>query len=264
MMRSVSPMKFANAFSNEVLPELVPPLMMMLQRLLTAACSRSCMAWFMLPSPTSSWGVIGSLRNFRIDTTGPSSANGSMIALSRPPSCRRASTMGVDSSSRRPSGARIRRTMRSKCGTVGEPGVRLFQHAAPRHKHFFRTIAQNVFNRGVEQQVFQRPQPHQILEQARRQSPAFRASLMGTRLLRMKASTSVSTNCCTVLRGLRISSWPSSSMRVSKCDCALCLMSRNCCDSANRPWCRRKNRRCWCAWWDLWLHRKRYFMGCAE
>ncbi len=68
--------ELANAFSSNFAGW--PPLMMMLQRLLTAACSRSCMAWFMLPSPTSSWGVIGSLRNFRIDTTGPSSANGSM------------------------------------------------------------------------------------------------------------------------------------------------------------------------------------------
>jgi hypothetical protein len=38
----------------------------------------------------------------RIDTSGPSTANGGMIALTREPSGRRASTIGLDSSTRRP------------------------------------------------------------------------------------------------------------------------------------------------------------------
>lgn len=112
--RSLSGTKIASAFSSEVLPELVPPLTRILQRALTAASSRSAISWFMVPSPSSASGVSGSLRNLRIDTTGPCSANGGITTLMRPPSGSRASTIGFDSSSRRPIGARIRRTMRSR------------------------------------------------------------------------------------------------------------------------------------------------------
>ncbi len=37
-----------------------------------------------------------------MDSSGPSTASGGMMALTREPSLRRASTMGVDSSTRRP------------------------------------------------------------------------------------------------------------------------------------------------------------------
>ena len=46
-----------------------------------------------------------SVRNRRIDSTGPSSASGGMIALTREPSASRASTIGLDSSMRRPTRA---------------------------------------------------------------------------------------------------------------------------------------------------------------
>ena len=46
-----------------------------------------------------------SVRKRRIDSTGPSSASGGMIALTREPSGRRASTIGLDSSMRRPTAA---------------------------------------------------------------------------------------------------------------------------------------------------------------
>ncbi|MNV68612.1 hypothetical protein D3C71_1614770 [compost metagenome] len=54
------------------------------------------------------------MRNLRIETIGPSTASGEMMALRRPPLGRRASTIGLDSSRRRPSGARIRRRIRSR------------------------------------------------------------------------------------------------------------------------------------------------------
>ncbi|MNR02168.1 hypothetical protein D3C85_1180100 [compost metagenome] len=115
MTRSLAGMKLASALSSEVLPELVPPLTRMLQRARTAI-SRSCaMPASKVPSFTRSAGVSGSFLNFRIDTDRPSIAKGSMITLMRPPSGKRASTIGLDSSSRRPSGARMRRTMRITC-----------------------------------------------------------------------------------------------------------------------------------------------------
>ena len=53
--------------------------------------------------------VIGSRPKRRMERQAPSSASGGMMALTREPSCRRASTMGEDSSTRRP----MRDTMRS-------------------------------------------------------------------------------------------------------------------------------------------------------
>jgi hypothetical protein len=115
MTRSLEGMKLASALSREVLPELVPPLTRMLQRARTAISSNCAMPASKVPSFTRSAGVRGSFLNLRIETDKPSMASGSMITLMRPPSGRRASTIGLDSSSRRPSGARMRRTMRITC-----------------------------------------------------------------------------------------------------------------------------------------------------
>ncbi len=54
----------------------------------------------------------GEAENFRIVMTGPTRDSGGMIALTRDPSVRRASTIGDDSSTRRPIGAMIRSMMR--------------------------------------------------------------------------------------------------------------------------------------------------------
>ena len=53
--------------------------------------------------------VKASLANFRMVTVGPRSASGGMITLTRDPSLRRASTIGDNSSTRRP----MLETMRS-------------------------------------------------------------------------------------------------------------------------------------------------------
>ena len=55
--------------------------------------------------------VYGVAENFRTVRTGPMSDSGLMIAFTRDPSARRASTRGLDSSMRRPSGAMIRSMM---------------------------------------------------------------------------------------------------------------------------------------------------------
>jgi len=59
--------------------------------------------------------VILSTRNFRMVMVGLFGATGGMITLTREPSGKRASTMGLDSSTRRPSGATMRSTMRMMC-----------------------------------------------------------------------------------------------------------------------------------------------------
>ena len=116
-MRSLEGIKLASALSSEVLPELVPPLTRILHRDCTAISRMRQISELKVPSCTSSMGVSGSLRNLRMETVGPSMDKGSMMTLIRPPSGRRASTMGLDSSSRRPKGARMRRTMRSTCSS---------------------------------------------------------------------------------------------------------------------------------------------------
>jgi hypothetical protein len=63
----------------------------------------------------SSFGPSGERRNLRIVRTGPTSESGGMIAFTREPSGSRASTIGLDSSQRRPSGAMIRWITRSTC-----------------------------------------------------------------------------------------------------------------------------------------------------
>ncbi len=56
--------------------------------------------------------------NRRIDSTGPSSASGGMIALTREPSGKRASTIGDDSSTRRPTRLTMRSMIASRCALL--------------------------------------------------------------------------------------------------------------------------------------------------
>ena len=56
----------------------------------------------------------GSLANFRIVRNGPPMASGEMTAFTREPSGSRASTIGVDSSTRRPTWATIFSMMRRR------------------------------------------------------------------------------------------------------------------------------------------------------
>src|SRR4030043_422121 len=62
----------------------------------------SAMSSVMAPKPTKSSTFMGSRANLRMERAGPSRARGGMMALTREPSGSRASTMGEDSSMRRP------------------------------------------------------------------------------------------------------------------------------------------------------------------
>ena len=95
-----------------VLPEPVPPDTKMFNRASTHARRKSNMSAVAVPNRMRSSTVKGDAENFRIVMTGPTSESGGMMALTREPSVRRASTIGDDSSTRRPIGAMIRSMMR--------------------------------------------------------------------------------------------------------------------------------------------------------
>ena len=91
-----------------VLPEPVPPETKMLRRAFTQASRNSNISGVAVPKRTRSSTVYGVAANFRMVMTGPMSDSGGMIAFTREPSARRASTIGLDSSTRRPIGAMMR------------------------------------------------------------------------------------------------------------------------------------------------------------
>ena len=89
----------------------------MLRRASTQARRKSNISGVAVPKPTRSLTVYGFAENFRTVMTGPVSESGGMIAFTRDPSGRRASTLGLDSSMRRPIGAMIRSMMCMTCSS---------------------------------------------------------------------------------------------------------------------------------------------------
>ena len=69
------------------------------------------------------------MRKRRIDSTGPSSASGGMIALTREPSGSRASTIGLDSSMRRPTELTMRSMICIRCRSSLKDDVGLLEPA---------------------------------------------------------------------------------------------------------------------------------------
>ena len=113
-----------SAFSSVVFPEPVPPEIRMFSRACTQPASscehlgRSC-APFAISCSTRE-----SAPKRRMDSTGPSSASGGMIALTREPSGRRASTIGDDSSTRRPTRLTMRSITARRCALLRKLRVR--------------------------------------------------------------------------------------------------------------------------------------------
>ena len=115
--RSLSEMKADSAFSIVVLPEPVPPEMIMVMRAFTAAASSSAICGRSASISTSLFRLNGFLENLRIETSGPSTPTGRTATLTREPSSRRASQSGCISSTRRPTADTILLMMRSRCGS---------------------------------------------------------------------------------------------------------------------------------------------------
>jgi len=107
MIRSSVGTKDESTFSVVVLPEPVPPPITIFSRPRTQAWSRCATGGVMVPNAMRSSTVNGSVANFRIVSREPSSATGGTTALTRLPSGSRASTMGLASSTRRPTRATI-------------------------------------------------------------------------------------------------------------------------------------------------------------
>ena len=115
MMRSSSGIADDSTFSVVVLPEPVPPEMRMLSLPRTHASRNWAHFGVSVPKRSRSSILKGSLRNFRIVSVGPETASGGMMAFTREPSGRRASTIGEASSMRRPMREMILSMIRSRC-----------------------------------------------------------------------------------------------------------------------------------------------------
>ena len=117
-IRSPSGMKDESAFRSVVFPEPVPPETRMLRRARTMAWSTITISGVMAPTRQRSSIMRGERPKRRIDMIGPSSASGGMIALTREPSGRRASTIGELSSIRRPTFDTMRSMIWSRCASL--------------------------------------------------------------------------------------------------------------------------------------------------
>src|SRR5205814_9802342 len=102
------------AFRVVVLPVPVPPEMRTLSFPFTQAARNWAAFGEIDPKEIRSFIVYGSRENFRIVSVGPLRASGGMIAFTREPSGRRASTIGDASSTRRPTCDTILSTIRSR------------------------------------------------------------------------------------------------------------------------------------------------------
>ncbi len=117
MILSPSGMKQERIFKSVVLPAPVPPEIRMLSRLLTAPC-RNCIICRLIELLAMRSSMLRmSVRKRLIESIGPSSATGGIMALTREPSGSRASTMGDASSTRRPTAERMRSMMSMRCSS---------------------------------------------------------------------------------------------------------------------------------------------------
>ena len=157
-------MKLDSALSSVVLPEPVPPLTMMLSRACTAARKKSTTGGVIAPTRIRSSTPKRFVPKRRIVSVGPSMASGAMIALTREPSGRRASTIGLDSSRRRPSGAMMRsitsRTWRSSTNCFDVSSIR------PRRSTNTLRVAvdHDLGDVGIVQQALERAQTHRLFD----------------------------------------------------------------------------------------------------
>ena len=114
-IRSLSGIADDSAFRRVVFPEPVPPEMSTFSCAWMQRLRKSTDSSFIEPRLIMSCSPRRLRENFRIVSSGPDSESGWMIAFTREPSGRRASTIGDDSSMRRPICATIRLMMRRRC-----------------------------------------------------------------------------------------------------------------------------------------------------
>ena len=165
--RSLSEMNADSAFSIVVLPEPVPPEMMVVMRDLTAAARSSAIGGGCAPISTSLVRLNGFLENLRIDTSGPSTPIGRTATLTREPSSRRASHSGCDSSTRRPTAETILLMMRSRCASSLKRQATGSSRPPRSTKMQFVAVDQDVADRRVLEQRLERAQARHLVEDFR-------------------------------------------------------------------------------------------------
>ena len=114
-IRSLSGIAADSAFRNVVLPVPVPPETRMLSWARMQFSRNSADSFESVPISISSESAKRFCANLRIVSSGPERDSGGMIALTRDPSGRRASTSGDDSSIRRPIWPTIFVMIRRRC-----------------------------------------------------------------------------------------------------------------------------------------------------
>ena len=163
-MRSRLSMNADMAFSMVVLPEPVPPEIRTLRREPTTAWSTSATCAGTLPISIRRSMLIGTRANLRIDSSEPSIASGGTTALTRLPSARRASTIGEDSSIRRPTAETIFWMIRSRCRSSLKRTGRRLEHAVALDEDLGVAVDQDVGDGRVLEQRLERPEAEQLVE----------------------------------------------------------------------------------------------------
>ena len=100
--------------------------------------------------------MYGSRENFRIVSVGPRSESGGMIALTRLPSGRRASTIGEASSTRRPTCETMRSMIRSTCASSVNADVRALELAVALDVHVLGAVDHDLGDAVVAQERLER------------------------------------------------------------------------------------------------------------
>lgn len=165
MIRSRSLMNADKALSKVVLPEPVPPEIKTLRRPSTTASSSLDISGVRLPNSTSRSMPMGVRENFRIETKGPSTAKGGMMALIREPSARRASTMGAEFINPPAHGADDLVDDAHQMAGVLKLDIGHFQPPSPLHIDCVVGVDQDVVDRVVLEQGFQGAEAQNFIEQ---------------------------------------------------------------------------------------------------
>ncbi len=144
------------ALSSVVLPVPVPPEMRMLSLPWTHWARNSAVCSVIEPRPIRFSSVSASRANFRIVSDGPRSESGGMIALTRLPSGRRASTIGDASSIRRPTWETIRSMIRSRCASSRNDACGLLDLSGTLDVDLVRPVDHDLGDGGVVQEGLER------------------------------------------------------------------------------------------------------------
>ena len=201
--------------SSVVLPAPVPPLIRQFSRARTQCDRKSSIGCVSARSVTRSSAFSRSAGKRRIDSSGPSTASGGMMALTREPSGRRASTIGELSSMRRPTPLTMRSMTRSRCWSSWNVADDALEHAAALDEHVLVGVDQDVADRRVAQQRLERPEAEHLVDQLAEQRVALaqaeRRALLGEQLAEQRADLALGARrdrrCASASRFRRLSSF---------------------------------------------------------